>query len=69
MVPLITVIAINVLMFLGIFSRIIPSQALLSAIPEVSKRGASKITQYEGNVTQFPAPMYAPPAGDPGRKS
>jgi predicted MFS family arabinose efflux permease len=38
--PLITVIAINVLMFLGIFSRIIPSQALISAIPEVSKRGA-----------------------------
>jgi len=38
--PLITVIAITVLMFLGIFSRIIPSQALISAIPEVSKRGA-----------------------------
>jgi predicted MFS family arabinose efflux permease len=38
--PLITVIAINVLMFIGIFSRIIPSQALMSAIPEVTKRGA-----------------------------
>ncbi|MEO8302198.1 MAG: MFS transporter [Rhizomicrobium sp.] len=35
-----TVIAVNVLMFIGIFSRIIPSQALISAIPEVSKRGA-----------------------------
>jgi predicted MFS family arabinose efflux permease len=39
-VSLATVIAVNVLLFIGIFSRIIPSQALLSAIPEVSKRGA-----------------------------
>jgi hypothetical protein len=38
-------------------------------IDEVSKRGASKITQYEGNVTQFPTSLYAPPIGDPGRKS
>jgi predicted MFS family arabinose efflux permease len=38
--PLATVIAINVLMFLGIFSRMIPSQALFSAIPDVTKRGA-----------------------------
>jgi hypothetical protein len=38
-------------------------------IDEVSKRGASKITQYEGNVTPFPAPLYSPPAGDNGRKS
>jgi predicted MFS family arabinose efflux permease len=35
-----TVIVVNVLMFIGIFSRMIPSQALLSAIPEVTKRGA-----------------------------
>ncbi len=34
------VIAVNVLLFLGIFSRIIPSQALISAIPDVTKRGA-----------------------------
>jgi predicted MFS family arabinose efflux permease len=39
-VPLATVIVVNVLMFLGIFSRMIPSQALLTAIPEVTKRGA-----------------------------
>lgn len=37
---LLTVIAVNVVMFVGIFSRIIPSQALISAIPEVTKRGA-----------------------------
>jgi predicted MFS family arabinose efflux permease len=35
-----TVIVVNVLLFIGIFSRMIPSQALMSAIPEVTKRGA-----------------------------
>ena len=35
-----TVIVVNVMMFIGIFSRMIPSQALLSAIPEITKRGA-----------------------------
>ena len=34
------VIAVNVLMFVGIFSRMIPSQALMSAIPEPSQRGS-----------------------------
>jgi hypothetical protein len=38
-------------------------------IDEVSKRGPSKITQFEGNVSQFPTPLYSPPANDPGRKS
>src|SRR5262249_36286421 len=38
--PLAEVIVINVLLFIGIFSRIIPSQALMSAIPEMTKRGA-----------------------------
>jgi len=38
-------------------------------IDEVSKRGASKITQLEGNVTQFPTPLYTSPAGDAGRKT
>ena len=35
-----TVIVVNVLMFVGIFSRMIPSQALISAIPEPSQRGS-----------------------------
>src|ERR1700744_4420018 len=39
-VTLITVIAVSVLMFVGIFSRMIPSQALISAIPEASQRGS-----------------------------
>ena len=38
-------------------------------IDEVSKRGASKITSLEGNVAQFPSPLFAPPAPDTGRKS
>ena len=29
-------------------------------IDEVDKQGASKITKVEGNVTQFPMPIYTP---------
>jgi predicted MFS family arabinose efflux permease len=39
-VSLATVIVVNVLMFVGIFSRMIPSQALISAIPDPSQRGS-----------------------------
>ncbi|MBR0737132.1 MFS transporter [Bradyrhizobium liaoningense] len=39
-VSLVTAIAVNVLMFVGIFSRMIPSQALISAIPDQSQRGS-----------------------------
>ncbi|WGS20742.1 MULTISPECIES: MFS transporter [unclassified Bradyrhizobium] len=39
-VSLITAIVVNVLMFVGIFSRMIPSQALMSAIPDASQRGS-----------------------------
>src|ERR1700738_5171878 len=39
-VSLTTAIAVNVVMFVGIFSRMIPSQALISAIPEPSQRGS-----------------------------
>jgi len=38
--PLAIVVIVNVVLFIGIFSRMIPSQALISAIPEVTKRGA-----------------------------
>jgi predicted MFS family arabinose efflux permease len=38
--PLGAVILVNVIMFVGIFSRIISSQTLMSAIPEPSKRGS-----------------------------
>jgi len=37
-------------------------------IDEVSKRGPSKITQFDGNVAQFPGSLFTPPSGDAGRK-
>ena len=39
-VSLTTAIVVNVLMFVGIFSRMIPSQALISAIPDPTQRGS-----------------------------
>jgi len=39
-VTLTVAIAVNVLMFVGIFSRMIPSQALISAIPAPHQRGS-----------------------------
>ena len=53
--PLAEVIVINVLLFIGIFSRMIPAQALMTAIPEPSKRGAfnaisSSLQQVSGGV-------------------
>lgn len=39
-VSLTTAIAVNVLLFVGIFSRMIPSQALMSAIPDQTQRGS-----------------------------
>jgi hypothetical protein len=52
--------------FEGVKRSFLPMHSVLR-IDEVTKRGSSKITQYEGNVTAFPAPVYAP-ATDPGRK-
>src|ERR1700710_119063 len=39
-VSLTTAIVVNVLMFVGIFSRMVPSQALISAIPDPNQRGS-----------------------------
>jgi predicted MFS family arabinose efflux permease len=55
-VPLAVVIVLNVILFVGIFSRMIPSQALLSAIPEPTKRGAfnavsASLQQFAGGVS------------------
>jgi hypothetical protein len=54
--------------FAGVKRSFLPMHAVLR-IDEVAKRGASRITPFEGKVAQFPAPLYAPPASDPGRKS
>jgi hypothetical protein len=37
----------------------LPMHSILR-IDEVDKRGASKISKLEGNVTQFPMPIYTP---------
>ena len=55
-VSLATVTVINVILFAGIFSRMIPSQALISAVPEPSKRGAfnavsASLQQFAGGVS------------------
>ena len=52
-VPFTTVIIVNVLMFIGIFSRMIPFQALVTSVPEPTKRGSfnavsASIQQFSG---------------------
>ena len=54
-VSLVTAIVVNVLMFVGIFSRMIPSQALMTAIPDASQRGSfnavsSSVQQLSGGL-------------------
>jgi len=50
-----------VVMFVGIFSRIIPSQALISAVPEVTKRGA--FNAVNASLQQFAGAISAAIAG------
>jgi predicted MFS family arabinose efflux permease len=57
-VPLAALIVVNVLLFIGIFSRMVPSQALMSAIPEVSKRGSfnavsASLQQVSGGIASI----------------
>jgi predicted MFS family arabinose efflux permease len=70
-VSLITVIFVTVLMFVGIFSRMIPSQALMSAIPEITKRGSfnavsSSVQQLSGGIASVLAGLVIAqsPGGD-----
>ncbi len=60
--PLWVVILVNVVMFLGIFSRMIPSQALMSAIPSPANRGAfmsisASLQQIAGGIASVIAGM------------
>jgi predicted MFS family arabinose efflux permease len=53
--PLILVMALNILMMIGIMSRMIPSSALTSAIPDMADRGAfmsinSSLQQIAGGI-------------------
>jgi predicted MFS family arabinose efflux permease len=70
-VPLAAVIVVNILLFVGIFSRMIPSQALISAIPEAGKRGSfnavsASLQQFSGGVASIVAGVVVAqgPAGD-----
>jgi len=58
--PLAMVILVNVVMFVAIFARMIPSQALISAIPEPANRGAfmsvsSSLQQIAGGMASIVA--------------
>ncbi len=53
--------------FQGVKRSFLPMHSVLR-IDEVRKQGVSKISALEGgNVTQFPMPMFTPPAGDSGK--
>lgn len=59
-VPFTTVIVVNVLMFIGIFSRMIPYQALMTSVPEMTKRGSfnavsASIQQFAGGFASIVA--------------
>jgi len=53
--------------FQGVKRTFLPLHTVLR-VDEVSHRGSSRITQYEGNVTQFPGPVYTAPPGESGHK-
>ncbi len=60
--PFIGVVLVNVIMFVGIFSRMIPSQALMSAIPAPDSRGAfmavgASLQQLAGGLASMVAGM------------
>jgi predicted MFS family arabinose efflux permease len=66
--PLIMVMGFNILMMMGIMSRMIPSSALTSAIPEMSDRGAfmsinSSLQQIAGGVAAAVAGMIVTQQG------
>jgi predicted MFS family arabinose efflux permease len=58
--PLWALITINVILFLGIFSRMIPYQTLISTLPDPDKRGSfnavnAALQQISGGVAAFVA--------------
>ncbi|HYP32182.1 MAG TPA: MFS transporter [Burkholderiaceae bacterium] len=58
--PLWAVVAVNVVMFVGIFSRMIPFQAMVTQVPEPTRRGAfnaisASIQQVSGGVASVVA--------------
>ena len=67
--PLAAVVAINVVMFVGIFSRMTPFQVLASQVPEPTKRGAfnaisASIQQLSGGLAALAAGHIVTTAAD-----
>lgn len=61
-VPIWVIITINAVMFAGIMSRIIPAQALISAVPDAADRGAfmsmnASLTSMAGGISSLLAGM------------
>ena len=54
--------------FDGVTRTFLPLHAIIR-IDEVEKQGVAKITDAEGNVAQFPMPMYRPDRGGGGDRS
>ena len=54
--------------FDGVKRTFLPLHAIIR-IDEVEKQGVAKITDAEGNVAQFPLPMYRPDRGGGGDRS
>jgi len=68
-VPLFVVIIVNVLMFVAIFSRMIPAQALLSAVPDITRRGSfnaigASLQQLSGGIASVIAGCVVIENGD-----
>ena len=67
--PLPVVIVVNAVMFVAIFSRMIPSQALMSAIPAPAERGAfmsisSSVQQISGGIASVLAGLIVTESAD-----
>ena len=67
--PLWLVIIVNIVLFVGIFSRMIPAQALMSAIPSPANRGSfmsvsSSIQQISGGIASILAGLIVIEATD-----
>jgi predicted MFS family arabinose efflux permease len=67
--PFWLVVTVNAVMFVGIFSRMIPSQALMSAIPTPENRGSfmsinSSLQQISGGIASVVAGLVVSEAAD-----
>jgi predicted MFS family arabinose efflux permease len=67
--PLPVIVVVNVLLFVGIFSRMIPFQALVTSVPEATKRGSfnaisASIQQLSGGIASVVAGHIVAQAAD-----